>query len=87
MHTQREALVAQLALEKQHLTAFPQEEASELAAYLQSHLGVSERTAATVIREIQSSPDALGKMLELHAKCGCARAQRWRCACVCQRVG
>jgi hypothetical protein len=25
MYTQREAMVAQLALEKQHLTAFPQE--------------------------------------------------------------
>ncbi len=68
MQTQREATLAQLALEKQHLTAFPNEEASELQEYLQHKLGVSERTAASVIREIQQSDDALAKMLTLHAK-------------------
>jgi hypothetical protein len=46
-----------------------QQEASELASYLQNHLGVTQTTAASVIREIQSSDDSLGKMLELHAKC------------------
>ena len=117
--------MAQLALEKQHLMAFPAEarprvakdtrrgclrlrsafaharppgsgrtrcrgvavgarrgadgaaqEASELASYLHSHLGVSEATAAAVIRDIQSSENSDTKMLELHAKCVCQSAAR-----------
>ena len=135
-HTQREAMVAQLALEKQHLTAYPAEvraqaradplqrlrlrapraspragpcapracsasgsyklhgrrvltwhwfaaqEASELASYLHSHLGVSEATAAAVIRDIQSSENSDNKMLELHAKC----VPRTRCCLECHRL-
>jgi vacuolar iron transporter family protein len=67
-HTQREATLAQLAVEKQHLLAFPQEEAEELQECLEQKLGVSAATAAAVIRDIQQSEDSLARMLTLHAK-------------------
>ena len=49
------------------------QEASELAFYLHSHLGVTEATAAAVIHDIQNSENSDNKMLELHAKCALFR--------------
>ena len=65
------------------------QEASELAYYLHSHLGVTEATAAAVIRDIQNSDNSDNKMLELHAKCAPharPRAARAHLACCTTRA-
>jgi hypothetical protein len=73
MHTQREAMVAQLALEKQHLTAFPQE------ARVRTRVGATTSGSQRLHRR---GPPRSGT----HAACAdaCARNRRrpsWRRTC------